>query len=221
MKRILSTVLGLGFSVFSFAQDNEHRNWGTLNINQKLDDKWSFNSDVQYRTYEDFDQLNQLLIRAGIGYDLSTNNNTILAGYAFVINRNSTSEDNYSTSNEHRIYQQFNTKHKISIVNLNHRFRFEERLMNDDIFFRFRYQINATIPLNKPSIQNKTIYFKLANELFLNTIKTNDFDRNRLNLSLGYVVNPTLTIESGYMKQHVKHQQTDHFTFGITLNNLL
>ena len=208
-------------SYISQAQDGDFRGWGTLTINQKIDDQWNIASDIQYRTYEDLDQFNQLLVRGGIGYHLTPDNNNLLLGYAFVHTRNPNGEHAYSTSNEHRIYQQFNTKHRIQKVNLNHRFRFEERLMNDDIFYRFRYQFNATLPLNKPTLQKDAWFVKASNELFLNAIKKNEFDRNRFNLNVGYVITPALTIEAGYMKQHVKHAQTNHLMVGLTLNNLL
>jgi len=218
MKKYLVAIT-LGISLFSFAQDKDFRAWGTLNSNQKIDDKFNIATDIQYRTYEDVDQFNQLLIRTGIGYNLTQGNNNILLGYAFVHTRVPTNDDEYSTFNENRIFQQFNTKHGLSKLGLNHRFRFEERLMNDDIFFRFRYQLAATIPLNKPSLQKDTWYFKASNELFLNAIKQNNFDRNRLNFNVGYAFSPNIMLEAGYMKQHVQHSQTDHLQIGITINN--
>lgn len=219
MRKLLIGIFSIGLISFTNAQERDFRSWNVININQKIDENFSFQSDIQYRTWEDLDQLNQLLIRGGIGYDLTDNNNTVLVGVAYIATRNPISENDYTTFNEHRIYQQFNTKHKISKVNLNHRFRFEERLMNDDIFFRFRYQFNATLPLNKPSLMKNALFIKASNELFLNAIKTNEFDRNRLNFNLGYVLTPKLTIEAGYMKQHVKHTQTNHLMLGIILNN--
>lgn len=219
MKKYL-VLLTLAYSGFSFAQTSEHRNWVTLNINQKINENFNVASDIQYRTYEDLDQLNQLLIRAGIGYNLNSNNNLLL-GYAYVLTRNPIEENDFTTFSENRFYQQFNTKHKIDRINLNHRFRFEERLMKDDIFYRFRYQFTATLPLNNSTLSKNTFFVKAANELFLNAIKTNNFDRNRLNLGVGYVINSNYTVEAGYMKQHVQHAQTDHLTLGVTLNNII
>lgn len=220
MKKVIFTLITLiSFSNFLKAQDSDFRNWGAVNINQKINDKLSLSSDLQYRTFEDLDQLNQLLLRGGIGYNLSENNNTILAGYAFVLTRVPIGENEYTTFNENRFYQQFNTKHAVSRVGLNHRFRFEERLMNDDIYFRFRYQFTATLPINKTKLEKDAWFVKASNEIFLNTIKQNNFDRNRLNFALGYVISPKLTVEAGYMKQHVQHQQTNHLQLGLTINN--
>lgn len=219
--RKLLMLMTLCIGYITQAQDGDFRGWGTLNTNQKINDQWNIASDIQYRTYEDLDQFNQLLVRGGVGYNLTPNNNNLLVGYAFVHTRNPDGENDYSTFNEHRFYQQFNTKHNIQKVNLNHRFRFEERLMNNDIFYRFRYQFNATLPINKPTLQKDAWFVKASNELFLNAIKKNEFDRNRLNLNVGYVLSPLLTLEAGYMKQHVKHVKTNHLMVGVTLNNPL
>ena len=220
MKKIIFTLTTLLFaSSFATAQDSDFRNWGVLNVNQKLSDRFSLSSDYQYRTFEDVDQLNQLLLRAGVGYNLSENNNTVLMGYAYVLTRVPAGEDDYRSFGENRFYQQFNTKHNVQRLSLNHRFRFEERLMNQDIFFRFRYQLTATLPLNKPTLQKDAWFLKASNELFLNAIKHNNFDRNRLLFTAGYVVSPKLTVEAGYMKQHVQHAQTNHFQLGVTINN--
>jgi hypothetical protein len=220
MKKIIFTLLALA-STTSFAQENDYRNWGVVNFNQKINDQFSFQSDIQYRTWEDLDQLNQLLIRGGVGYNLTPNNNTVLLGYAYILTRNPDGEGGYNSFGENRIYQQFNTKHAYSRINLNHRFRFEERLMNDDIFYRFRYQFNVTVPINNAKMQENTLYAKVSNELFLNTIKKNDFDRDRLSFSLGYMFNPHVSLEAGYMKQYVKHVQTNHLLISLSFNNLL
>lgn len=220
MKKFICTLTAiLCLTPLLKAQNSDLRNWGVLNLNQKISNRFSFSSDYQYRTFEDIDQLNQLLLRGGIGYHLTENNNTILLGYAYVLTRVPAGEDDYRSFGENRLYQQFNTKHAIQRVGLNHRFRFEERLMNDDIFFRFRYQLTATIPLNKLTLQQDAWYLKASNELFLNAIKQNNFDRNRLHLMVGYVISPKLTIETGYMKQHIQHAQTHHFQLGITVSN--
>lgn len=79
--------IALCTSLYAQAQEKDFRTWGILNVNQTLNEDWTFNSDIQYRMYEDWNQLNQLLVRGGIGYHMSPNNNTILLGYAYVLTR--------------------------------------------------------------------------------------------------------------------------------------
>ena len=95
MKKFIFTFLLLS-TISTFAQENDYRSWGVVNFNQKINDKFNFQSDIQYRTWEDLDQLNQLLIRGGIGYNLTPNNNTILMGYAYILTRNPDGEGGYN-----------------------------------------------------------------------------------------------------------------------------
>ena len=219
MKKYLVAAIIIGSLQVGLAQESDFRTWGILNINQKIDKDWSFQSDIQYRTYEDLDQLQQLLIRGGIGYNLTENNNTILAGYAYIQNRVPTLDDDYSHNHEHRLYQQFNTKHAINRFNLAHRFRVEERFLQNDTQFRFRYQLSATVPLNNTKLINNTWYLKAYDELFLQAVKDKTFDRNRLGLSLGYVISPTFSFEAGYMLQSQKTSHTNQLMLGLTINN--
>jgi hypothetical protein len=221
MRKYYIAFIFLSAIKFGSAQEKKFRTWGILNLNQKINKDWSFQSDIQYRAYEDLDQLQQLLIRGGIGYNLTENNNNILAGYAYVLNRTPSEFDDYAHSHEHRLYQQFNTKHSINRVNLAHRFRVEERFLETDTQFRFRYQLTATVPLNNPSLVENTWYLKAYNELFLQAVKDKTFDRNRLGLNLGYVISPTFTLEGGYMLQSLKSSHTNQLMIGLTVNNPL
>lgn len=218
MKKILTGIIVLG-SMCIQAQESDFRTWGILNINQKIDNDFSFQSDIQYRAYEDLDQLQQLLIRGGIGYNLTENNNNVLVGYAYIQNRTPSVADDYAHSHEHRLYQQFNTKHAIEQFNFAHRFRFEERFLEHDTQFRFRYQLTTTVPLNNPKLIENTWYLKAYNELFLQSVKNQTFDRNRLGLNLGYVISPVFSLEAGYMLQSLKKSHTDQLMVGLTINN--
>ena len=219
MKIFLTAILILGNAVIATAQESDFRTWGIVNINQKIDENWSFQSDIQYRAYEDLDQMQQFIVRAGIGYNLTENNNTILAGYAYIQNRTPTLDDDYSHSHEHRLYQQFNTKHTINRVNLAHRLRVEERFLQHDTQVRFRYQLTAIVPLNNTKLIDNTFFLKAYDELFLQAVDNKTFDRNRLGLSLGYVISPKFSLETGYMLQSQKKSHTNQLMISLTINN--
>ena len=218
MKKFLASFIVLA-NLGVQAQESNFRTWNVLNINQKINKDFNFQSDIQYRSYEELDQLQQLLIRGGIGYNLTENNNTVLVGYAYIQNRTPTSTDDYAHNHEHRLYQQFNTKHALQRFNFAHRFRIEERFLENDIQFRFRYQLTATVPLNNAKLIENTWYLKAYDEIFLQAVKDKTFDRNRLGLSFGYVISPTFSLEAGYMLQSLKTSHTDHLMIGLTINN--
>ena len=91
----------------------------------------------------------------------------------------------------------------------NHRFRYEQRFVEDQDFrTRYRYNLFLNIPLNKPELDEKTIYLSFYNELFINgqrqigNGKTVEFfDRNRTYAAIGYQIKKGLKIQAGFMKQ--------------------
>ena len=136
MKKSISMTaltLLLVLSNFTYAQESDFGNWLVYIGNKKLNQKWNIHNEVQYRSYNAIDDLEQLLLRTGIGYNLSENNNNILLGYGYILSQNYTEGiDEKIDVNEHRIFQQFTTKQKVGIVGLRHRYRFEQRVVESD-----------------------------------------------------------------------------------------
>ena len=200
------------------AQSSDLGNWllyfGNKNINEKL----NWHHEVQYRNYNAIGEMEQLLLRTGLGYSLTQNNNVLL-GYGFIQSENyvPTQEDKVGVP-EHRIYQQFITKQKAGRVGIQHRYRFEQRWVAEDFKMRFRYFLSVNVPLSKPKLEDKTIYLSAYNELFINNTKTL-FDRNRLYGGLGYKLSKRVKFEVGYMNQYVGESSRDQINL-ITFVNL-
>jgi hypothetical protein len=194
---------------FSVAQDNNLGNWLIYIGNKKLNSNWNIHNEVQYRNYNAIGDLEQLLLRTGIGYNLSENNNNILLGYGYILSENYVGEtDEKIAVNEHRIFQQFISKQSIGNVKLSHRYRFEQRFVEDDFKMRFRYFLALNIPFSKKETNN--YYFSGYNEVFLNT-ESSVFDRNRVFAGIGYELNATIRIEVGYMNQLFETSSRDQF----------
>lgn len=202
MKRNILSILSIFiFAQFSQAQSSDLGNWWIYFGNKKLNDKWNIHHEVQYRNYNIAGDLEQLLLRAGVGYNLSEKNNNLLIGYGFIRSENYLdTTDTKEVVNEHRIYQQFITKQSFGRFSLQHRYRFEERFVEDVFKVRFRYFLAAKVALNKPKIENKTFYLSAYNEIFVGT-QNQFFDRNRVYAGLGYALKPNLKFEVGYMSQ--------------------
>lgn len=183
------------------AQDSSLGNWLLYFGNMKIKSDWNWHSEVQYRNYNAIGDLEQLLLRTGIGYNLTENNNNVLLGYGYILSQNYIEgTDDKVDVNEHRIYQQFITRQKIGIVGVQHRYRFEQRFVEDDFKMRFRYFLSLTVPINNKEMTDQTLYFSAYNEIFLNTSGT-IFDRDRLYGGFGYKLSKTVRLELGYMNQ--------------------
>ena len=216
IKIILITIL---FYNFSFSQKSDTGNWFMYFGNQKINTKLNWHNEVQYRNYNFIGDTNQLLLRTGIGYNLTENNNNLLLGYGFINTQKyvPNSNDKIET-NEHRIYQQYITKQNFGSIFLQHRYRIEERFLPSDFQIRFRYFLSLNIPLNHKQMIEKTIYASAYNEIFLNA-QNPIFDRNRLYGALGYVFNKSFKIEVGFMAQTLEN--TNRNQFQIVLFNSL
>lgn len=190
----------------SFSQDSNLGNWLIYIGNKKIDSKWNLHHEVQYRNYNAIGDLEQLLLRTGAGYKLTDNSNLLL-GYGFIHSQNYAGNTDEKTKvDEHRIFQQFITKSKTGLVGWQHRYRFEQRFVSDEMKLRFRYFLGLNIPFTKQ--ENNKYYFSCYNEIFINS-KANVFDRNRTYAGLGYKLNTTLKIELGYMNQFLNSGNRD------------
>jgi len=198
LKLLVAGIFTLG-ATFSYAQKNDLGAWYMYFGNNKISKKLNWHNEVQYRNFDAIGDLEQLLIRTGLGYDLTENNNNVLLGYGFILSQPYVNGE--KTENiEHRIFQQYITKQKFGRFNLQHRYRLEERFLQDDFRMRFRYLIGLNIPINNKEMLPKTFYGSVYNEIFLN-FDSPTFDRNRVYGALGYVINKNMRIEAGYMNQ--------------------
>jgi len=193
-------------------------NWLIYFGDKRIDTRWNWHHEVQYRNYNAIGDLEQLLLRTGIGYNLTENNNNALLGYAYILSRNYDSDnENVTLTHENRIFQQFITRQRIGRVQLLHRYRFEQRFFKAAFEFRFRYFLALNLPLNKPEMTGKTFYLSAYNEIFLNG-QGNAFDRNRLYGGLGFRLNDALRFELGYMNQFLQNGGRDQINM-ITFFN--
>ncbi|MDY3536496.1 DUF2490 domain-containing protein [Riemerella anatipestifer] len=214
MRTIFIFILLLPAVVFS--QTNDLGNWFIYFGNKKIDNRWNWHHEVQYRNFNFIGDTEQVLIRTGLGYNLTENNNNILLGAAFIYSEPYLANSDTKTSfNEHRIYQQFITSQTFGVVSLQHRYRFEQRFFEKDFRLRLRYFIGLNVALNKKQMMDKAVYLSAYNEIFINT-ENNIFDRNRLYGGLGYRFSKNVRTEVGVMNQStstVSRNQLNLITF--------
>ncbi len=193
------------------AQKTDIGNWFLYFGNQKINNRWNFHNEVQYRNFNFAGDLEQLLLRTGIGYNLTENNNNVLLGYAYIHSEPYIAgTDDKSNTNEHRIFQQFITKEKFGRVNIQHRYRFEQRFIEEDFRMRARYFLSLNVPINKKEMEKNAVYASVYNEIFINT-KPNYFDRNRIYGGLGYCFNKNYKVEAGLMSQILSNSNRTQF----------
>ena len=206
--KITLLIFALTLPLTGLSQDSNLGNWLIYIGNKKLNSKWNIHNEVQYRNYNAISDLEQLLLRTGIGYNITEKNN-ILLGYGYILSENYVGNtDDKSSINEHRVFQQYTTKQNIGKLKLSHRYRFEQRFVEEDFKLRFRYFLSLNIPLKNNESGESPFYLSAYNEIFLNS-KSSIFDRNRVYGGLGYNVNKSVRIELGYMNQFFETNSRD------------
>ncbi|WP_035457030.1 DUF2490 domain-containing protein [Algoriphagus terrigena] len=221
MKKLLILVLLSTFSLSSFAQDDSDLgSWYMYFGNFRFSDSpWAIHGEVQYRNHNMVGDLEQLLLRSGLQYNIKSGQASFLVGYASVTT--GAHGDIDAGVHENRIYQEAILRQKVGKVGLMHRYRFEQRWVGDtDLRTRFRYALFVNVPLNKKELSEKgAFYAQVYDEIFING-KTPDgpaanqyFDRNRFYLGLGYRVSPGMALQFGVMEQTGNTFSKTHLQF--------
>lgn len=238
---ILSIVLL--FSSTFFGQKNsstqEHA-WAMYTGNHRLSEKWGLHTEYQFRRADGFNDWQQSLLRLGVDY-YANPSLQLTAGYGLINSFAYGDQPIAHEITEHRIWEQAILKNKVGRVEIQHRYRLEQRfienwLKKSDITFqldgfvfrqRVRYRFLATIPLSRKSLDNNTLFLSVYDEPFLGFgvgIGKNILDQNRLYIALGWRFTKDFNVQLGYLNQYIVKsngvdQEKNHtLQIGLTYN---
>lgn len=215
MFKKLTFLTAIFFALINHAQTDYGAWYMTFNT-ISLSENWQVQNDIQYRSFNAGTDMEQLMLRGGLGLNLSEENNNLLLGYAFIRSGELGAENQEFEShfNEHRIYQQFITKQRFGRFYFSHRYRLEERFLTNNFLVRFRYFLNLRIAITKKKLVANTLYFSTYNEIFINGQDTL-YDRNRLYGALGYQISDSFRIDVGTMAQIYEQDYRAQFQLGF------
>lgn len=214
--RIITFFILLISSMNVVAQEDQLGNWIMYFGQNRIHDKWSIHSEVQYRNHTVAPNIEQLLLRTGLRHHF-TKNFAALIGYGFIPSYDLDAGIGNPRTKEHRIYQEFIITQVIGRLNFEHRYRIEQRWVEKDYRSRFRYRLFFTIPLNHATMEDKTVFLAFYDELFVNGKKT-FFDRNRLYGALGYRFNSKTNVQFGLLNQQVNDFDKWYLQFAVIFN---
>ena len=81
----VALILGLVLPFFAQSQNSDLGNWLIYIGSKQLNEKWNIHNEVQYRNYNMVGDLEQLLLRTGLGYTFNEGKNNALLGYGYII----------------------------------------------------------------------------------------------------------------------------------------
>ncbi len=173
--------------------------------------KWGVHLEGQWRRADAGLSWQQLLLRPGVNYQ-ATPRLLLTAGYAFIDTHRYGDYPVPVKFPEHRFFQQAVWTQRAGRLDLQSRFRLEQRELGQSGNAarpwrhenRFRYMLRANVPLGQSKY-----YVGLYNELFVNwgrNVVGNHFDQNRAYVALGRTLARQTRIEIGFLEQTLQRR---------------
>jgi hypothetical protein len=171
---------------------------------------WGGFVEGQVRSNTLFDQVNYYEVKGGISYDLGPAFSAMVAtGRYHTYNFRDLADGPQIL--ETRLWEQITMSQNVERLKFEHRYRVEQRWFGEStpenvaIQGRFRnrvrYRMNLMIPLNAMTIQPKTVFVSIYDELFLN-FKAPHLERNRVYAGLGYQIDRNWIVQAGWVNQY-------------------
>ena len=196
---------------------NQNHAWVAYLGNHKITNKWGIHTEYQWRREDGFKNWQQSLLRLGGDYYVNTTL-IVTAGYGWIVTFPYGEQPIGHDFQEHRIWEQVNIKTKFGRFEIQHRYRFEQRFLenwikgadgiytkSDNLFRqRIRYRAMILVPLTKKEMSDNTLFLNVNDEPFIGFgkgIGKNILDQNRFNASLGWRFNTDFNIQIGYLNQ--------------------
>ncbi|MEN9421340.1 MAG: hypothetical protein RLZZ107_814 [Bacteroidota bacterium] len=186
--------------------DDQLHGWVVYQGNHKLNSKFDLHTEYQWRRADGFNDWQQSLARVGLDYKLNPNC-TISGGYGWIISYPYGSQPIAAQTHENRLWQQVNLKAQYGTIQIQHRYRLEQRFIDTIYRQRIRYRAQCIIPLQKAYLeQGKGLFMNVNDEVFLGFgkgIGKNILDQNRFIAAVGYKFSPKVNIQMGYLNLFV------------------
>ncbi|TVZ55279.1 uncharacterized protein DUF2490 [Lutibacter sp. Hel_I_33_5] len=212
MKKLLLASFILLFTAQNFAQSNAEKElgvWYMFGGSHKLSEKLTIKSLAHFRFFEFGDDMQQLLLRAGLNYKLS-DHFSVLAGYAF-LNTDATYDLDGGKANEHRIYEDLYASHKISKLSFAHRIRLEHRFFKTNTNNWIRYQLGLSHPIDDK--WSAYVY----DEVFFN-FSGQAYTMNWLGAGFKYKISKSTKLQLGYMNISTVNANFNRLQVGVSFS---
>ncbi|MBO0931517.1 DUF2490 domain-containing protein [Fibrella aquatilis] len=209
--------------------DHNAIGWFTVNGDYKLTRQWTIHTEAQWRRANFITNWQQALYRLGLVYK-ATDKIQLSGGYTALVTYpygGYPVADTGVPTTEHRAYEDVTLSDTAGIVNLSHRVRLEQRWLanllpggsrevaNWRYQNRVRYQLQATVPLQGRTRDNREWYAFFYDEIFIGfgeNVGNNVFNQNRISGGLGYQFSDAIRLELGYLNQITQHADNDTVT---------
>lgn len=175
--------------------------WNVLSGKYTFNKQWNIMAEGQLRSQQFVHDFNYYEFKAGIGYNFPKTAAVLLAMGHYETYQPDGDFKDPLISKEFRIWEQLVLNNNIGRIKLEHRYRIEQRFTSNLGYRnRFRYRLNAVVPINHKEIKSRTWYTSVYNEVFLAN-ENPYFEQNRIFLGLGYQCNERVTLLAGFVNR--------------------
>ena len=195
------TIIVLLLSKFVFSQNKDLGSWQVVNAQLSLSSKWETFAELQARSNRFFDNFFYYEIKGGVSYSINKNFSFLVGVGRYATYSGDGNFAKPFDNEEFRIWQQVTMNQYLDRLKIEHRYRAEQKWLTDGYRNRFRYRLNAMLPLNNAKLVPGTFYLNAYDEVFLNN-KAPHFERNRFFAGAGYILTPVTTVQAGYVNQY-------------------
>ncbi|WP_313383497.1 DUF2490 domain-containing protein [Chishuiella sp.] len=210
MKSIYSLLLFV-FSV-SNAQTKpvNYNMWYQYLMNAKLDDKMTLTALSQYRSFDMLLDARLFVAAAYVDYSIDKKI-SVGGGGMFLLLESYDKNNNKKERSEKRIFQQATITDNIGRTLISHRFRIEERFLNNpnEFIVRLRYLTSFRIPLNKAT-EKQILYGIIKNEIRISAIKDKPFDSDRITIGTGFNLSKKSALEINLISQLAERKTSNY-----------
>jgi hypothetical protein len=191
MKKLLIAITLL-LTIQSFAQSNPEDKlgvWYAYGGSHKVSEKFTLKTQAQFRFFDVANDLQQLMLRAGVNYKF---NNTFSGyfGYAY-FNTDATFDVIGGDAREHRIVEDLNINYKHAEFGFAHRIRLEHRFFTNDTRHWIRYQLG----INHPLSEKLSAY--IYDEVFFN-FQGDTYSQNWFGIGVKHKLSDMVKLQLGY-----------------------
>ena len=183
--------------------------WGA----NRVSERFSIHSEVQYRLNQVLTDRSQFFIRLGLNWHVSEVV-MITGGYGYFLS--------WDPLNPELLVEQAVIRSPIGKWYVEHRYRIEQRWIGNNGVYdhqgRVRYRLYTEYPLNRPERIAGAITFVAYDEIFLNTDVTNVFDQTRLYFAFGYFFSDYLSTQAGFLLQTISGNNLSRLQLAIVYN---
>lgn len=197
--------------------DHNLNTWFSYAGDHPIAGGWSAISEAEIRRSDFLRTSQQLIFREAVGYRFSPHVQ-VAAGYFWTRNARYGARPANNAFLEHRSFEQLSIHHSTLRLDLDHRFRVEQRWFQDfshgePYFWRYqdraRYQFKATLPISHPDPNGRQWHLYAGDEIFIHfgpNHGAHALNQNRIQGGVGYRLSRDNRVEIGYLHQYLLQQ---------------